>query len=228
MLHGFASTGRHWDRVAAALPRDRFTPLALNLGDADPLTPEGVTKLVAASTDGPFVLVGYSMGGRLALHAALAIPERISRLVLISTSAGIADGTQRAARKLADDALAEEIERSPISSFIERWRTTPLFARDPDWVQAEVAADERRCEPARLAVSLRQLGAGAMTPVWDRLHELRMPVSVLAGEDDAAYSAAGRRLAAAIENSTLRTLPGVGHRVALEAPDEVAVAIGAG
>lgn len=225
LLHGFASTARHWDRVIAALPRDRLTPLALNLTDAEPLTPDGVSMLVAQSVGERFVLAGYSMGGRVALHTALAIPDRISRLVLVSTSAGLADDTERAARRAADEALAQEIEGGSIDAFIERWQALPLFAHDPPWVHAEVAADERRCTPPALAACLRGLGAGAMRPLWDRLGELRMPVTILAGGNDAAYDKVGRRLAASTPNSAFISVPGVGHRVALEAPGEVARAL---
>ena len=225
LLHGFAATARHWDRVLAALPPERFTPLALDLAGADPLTPDGVCALVAGSCDERFVLVGYSMGGRLALHTALAIPERVSRLVLLSASAGIADAGERAARRAADEALAAAIEQDTIEEFVERWRRVTLFASDPDWVRDEVAADERRCSPAVLAATLRNLGAGSMAPVWDRLGELHMPVALLAGANDGAYLDAARRLAAAIERATLSVVPAAGHRLALQAPEAVAAAI---
>jgi 2-succinyl-6-hydroxy-2,4-cyclohexadiene-1-carboxylate synthase len=227
-LHGFAATARHWDGVIAALPPGRFTPIALSISDADPLAPDGVTRLVRDCTQGRFVLVGYSMGGRLALHTALAIPERIERLVLVSAAAGIEDAGARADRRAADEALAEEIEHGSISSFIERWRAVPLFAQDPAWVAEAVAADQLRCSPATLAGCLRGLGAGAMTPMWDRLGELRMPVAVLAGADDVSYEQAGRRLAAGIGDASFRALAGVRHRVALQAPAVVAAAIATG
>ena len=224
-LHGFAATARHWDRVVDALPPERFTPLALDLADADPLTPDGVAALVAGSCYERFVLVGYSMGGRLALHTALAIPERVGRLVLISASAGIADAGERADRRAADEALAAAIEQDSIEEFVERWRRVPLFANDPDWVREEVAADELRCSPAVLAATLRNLGAAAMTPMWDRLGELRMPVALLTGANDGAYVDAGRRMAAAIGHATLSVVPAVGHRLALEAPKAVVAAV---
>ena len=204
--------------MIATLPAGRFTPIALNLTGATPLTPDGVTTLVGDAADGPLVLAGYSMGGRLALHAALAIPQRIARLVLISTSPGIEDAGERSARRAADDALAAQIERGTIAEFVERWRGVPLFAHDPDWVHDEVAADE-------LAAALRSLGVGAMTPMWDRLSELRMPVEVVVGADDAAYEATGRRLAASIGNATVRAVAGVGHRVVLQAPHAVVDAL---
>jgi 2-succinyl-6-hydroxy-2,4-cyclohexadiene-1-carboxylate synthase len=224
LLHGFAGTARHWDRVVAALPPGRFEPVAIDLADADPLTPEGVATLVVAA--GPFTLAGYSMGGRLALHTALAHPRRIARLVLISTSAGIEDASERSSRRAADDLLAEEIEQGSISSFIERWARVPLFADDPAWVRQEVAVDERRCATDVLARCLRALGAGAMAPMWERLGELTMPVALLAGERDSAYVAHGRRLAQSIDGASFTEVVGAGHRLALEAPDAVADAIG--
>jgi 2-succinyl-6-hydroxy-2,4-cyclohexadiene-1-carboxylate synthase len=227
LLHGFAGTARHWDRVIAELPAGRFAPVALNLTNADPLTPDGVTRLVSSATAAePAIVVGYSMGGRLALHAALAIPDRVVRLVLISASAGIEDPTEREARRVADAALAEEIERTSIESFISRWRAQPLFAHDPERVAEEIAADERRCTPAGLAAMLRGLGPGTIAPMWDRLGELTMAVDVLAGELDPAYVVHGRRIAAGAGRSSFRCVPAVGHRVALQAPHEVARALG--
>ncbi len=225
LLHGFAATPRHWDRVVAALPAGRFAPTALDLADADPPTPAGVRALVEAIVPERFVLVGYSMGGRLALDFALAAPARIERLVLVSTSAGIEDATERAARRASDEALAASIEREPIEAFVARWQAVALFARDPDWVKEAVAVDERRCSPAVLAASLRAFGPGVMGPMWGRLHELEMPAAILAGAEDANYVRAGRRLADALPRSSLEVVPGVGHRLALEAPEAVVRAI---
>ena len=221
LLHGFAGTARHWDRVLAF----GVDALTLTLSDADPLTPDGVAGLAAAAAPGRFTLAGYSMGGRLALHAALAMPERVERLVLISASAGIEDAEERARRRAADEALAVEIDGHEIEWFVERWRAVPLFAGDAPWVVEEVARDERRCAPATLAACLRGFGPGTMAPVWDRLGELTMPVTVLAGERDEQYVAAGRRLAATIGNAELQIVAGAGHRLALEAPAAIATAL---
>jgi len=227
-LHGFAGTPHHWDRVLASLAPGRFEPIALDIGAAEPLTPDGVAALVAARTPERFILAGYSMGGRLALHTALTFADRVAQLVLVSTSAGIDDRAARAARRAADDTLAASIEQGSIESFIERWRALSLFAGDPDWVQEEVALEERRCTPSLLAQSLRTLGPGAMEPMWGRLGELSMPAAILAGERDSSYVAAGRRLAAAIADATLTVAPRVGHRLALEAPVAIAEALGRG
>jgi 2-succinyl-6-hydroxy-2,4-cyclohexadiene-1-carboxylate synthase len=224
LLHGFAGTARHWDRVAALAP-GRCEPLALSLADADPVTADGVAALVSARAPARFVLAGYSMGGRVALAAALALGERVSRLVLVSASAGIEDDAARARRRAADEALAAEIERRGVEWFVVRWRGVPLFAGDPAWVVEEVARDERRLTPAALAASLRGLGPGAMAPMWERLGELPMPVAVLAGERDTRYVAEGRRLASMIREATLEVVARAGHRLALEAPAAVARAL---
>ncbi|HEY5390138.1 MAG TPA: alpha/beta hydrolase, partial [Solirubrobacteraceae bacterium] len=110
LLHGFAGTPEHWRRVIAELPPKRFAPVPLDIARIEPLTPDGVVAAVAAAAPARFVLAGYSMGARLALHAALAMPERLERLVLVSGTAGI-DARERGARLAADEALAEEIER---------------------------------------------------------------------------------------------------------------------
>ncbi len=222
LLHGFAGTARHWDRVLA-FGLDAVTP---TLSDADPLTPDGVAALAAAAVPGRFALAGYSMGGRLALHAALAMPERVERLVLISASAGIEDAGERARRRVVDEALAEEIEGHDIDWFIERWRAVPLFAGDAPAIVDEVARDERRCTPTTLAECLRAFGPGTMSPVWDRLGELAMPVTVLAGERDEQYVQAGRRLVQMLPHAELQVVADAGHRLALEAPEAIATALG--
>ena len=222
LLHGFAGTPRHWDRVLGF----GVDGLTLALSDADPLTPDGVAGLAAAAAPGRFTLAGYSMGGRLALHAALAMPERVERLVLISASAGIEDAAARIRRREADEALATQIAGHDIEWFVERWRALSLFAQDPAWIVEDVARDERRCTPAALASCLREFGPGAMAPMWDRLGELAMPVTVLAGERDEQYVAAGRRLAEAIADAELQVVADAGHRLALEAPHAIATALG--
>src|SRR5581483_9361872 len=119
LLHGFTQTGASWERVAAMLP-ERYRPLAPDIrghgaaSELEPVTLEGVIEDVSAGVSGPFVLVGYSMGGRIGLHAALALGDRVARLVLIGASPGIADSAQRAQRRAEDERLADELEALPI------------------------------------------------------------------------------------------------------------------
>ena len=230
LLHGFAGTRHTWDAVAAELDGERYRPLALDLpghGDAAAVRPIGFQSCVAdvlAQAPAHFTLGGYSLGGRIALHVALAAPERVSRLVLVSSTAGIEDEGERAQRLAADERLADEIVTGPFQMFIERWRDQPLFSGDPPHVRAAAVADQLRNRPDDLAAALRGLSTGAMTPLWRRLGELTMPVTVLAGERDAKFRALAGRLAAALPDAHLCVVPG-GHALALESPAAVAAAL---
>jgi 2-succinyl-6-hydroxy-2,4-cyclohexadiene-1-carboxylate synthase len=231
LLHGFAGTRRRWRPVVRRLRTQRYRPLALDLrghGDAAharPVTFAACTADVLAATAGRFALCGYSLGGRLALHVALAAPERVTRLVLLSATAGIEDPAERAARRRADEALADELEHGTIEAFADRWTAQPLFAGTAPAVVAAWRADIARNEPSGLAAALRGVGAGAMEPLWERLSALGVPASVVAGERDGRYVALARRLAAALPRAELVIVPGAGHGLAREAPAAVARAL---
>jgi 2-succinyl-6-hydroxy-2,4-cyclohexadiene-1-carboxylate synthase len=231
LLHGFSGTAHAWDGVSERLEHERYLPLALDLpghggqGHAPaPITFEACVQSVLARAPERFALCGYSLGGRVALHVALAAPGRVSRLVLVSASAGIEDPQERAARRRSDERLAQELEHEPFERFIERWRSQPLFAAEPARAGELARADQRRNRPAALAAALRGLGTGAMEPLWSRLPELSMPATVVVGERDAKYLALGRRMAQALPRGELVVLPG-GHGLPLELPGELARAI---
>lgn len=229
LLHGFTQTARMWDAVAAALTgREVLAADLRGHGTAAAARPVDTAALVSdvlALAPPRFALGGYSMGGRLALHVALAAPERVAALGLVSTTAGIEDPGERARRRAADEALAAAIERDGIQAFADRWGALPLWDGQPPEVRAAARAERLRQDPAGLAASLRGFGTGAMEPVWDRLGELRMPAVVLAGDRDAKFAAIGRRLAGALPAARLEVIPGAGHAVALEAPAAVAAAL---
>src|SRR4051812_1005555 len=108
LLHGFTQTGASWGGVLRALA-GRYRALAPDLG-AGPWEVE-LDRLEPLVSGAPAVLAGYSMGGRLALALALRRPERVARLVLVSASPGLGLAEERAARRTADAALADRIER---------------------------------------------------------------------------------------------------------------------
>jgi 2-succinyl-6-hydroxy-2,4-cyclohexadiene-1-carboxylate synthase len=218
--------------VAALLPRERFVPLALDLpghGEAAdaprPITFAGCVEHVLARAPARFVLCGYSQGGRVALHVALAAPRRVARLVLVSTGAGIEDEAERARRRRADHELADDLERGPYDEFIERWRSQPLFAHEPPEVRELARADQRRNRPDALAAALRGIGTGEMEPLWGRLGEVSMPVTVVVGERDGKFQALGRRMVGSLPDARLLVVPG-GHGLALESPASLAAALG--
>jgi hypothetical protein len=159
MLHGFGGTARHWDRVVALLDRERYSPLALELADAQPLSLAGAIDLIAAvarAVRAVRVLDGWPCR---ASTSRVAMPERVSRLVLVSASAGIEDpGSAPRTGLLPTNAWRGRSSAGTVEDFVARWRETPLFAADPDWVQdagrrrhpqAHARADrERRCAPS--------------------------------------------------------------------------------
>ena len=223
LLHGFTHTGASWAPVRASLG-ESYRALAPDIrghglaAAARPITLEAVVADVSALVHGPFALAGYSMGGRIALHVALALPEALQRLVLIGASPGIADAGEREARRRADERLAEEIESIGIEQFAERWERSPLLAGQPP----SSRRDRLRNTPQGLARALRGLGTGALPPLWGRLGDLRVPVTLIAGERDEKFVAIARQMARLLPDARLELVAQAGHAVHLEAPEEVA------
>jgi 2-succinyl-6-hydroxy-2,4-cyclohexadiene-1-carboxylate synthase len=232
LLHGFTNTGASWDPVRAALGT-RYRPIAPDIrghgaaSDAQPVGLEEVIDDIAvAAGEAPFTLGGYSMGGRIALHAALALPGRVRRLVLVGASPGIALDDERIERRRDDDSLADEIERCSIEAFARRWARTPVLAGVSDEIARAAHEDRLRNTPAGLARALRGLGTGALPSLWDRLNELAMPVTLLVGERDEKFQGIALEMAARIADATVTVIPGAGHAAHLEAPELVAAAFG--
>ncbi len=221
LVHGFTQTGRSWRYITTQLIGDHevTTVDAPGHGGSSTLRLDlwgGADALVA--TGGKATYVGYSMGGRLCLHAALSHPTSIDRLVLLGAAPGIDDAAQRSARRRADDALATDIEHDGVDSFLTRWLANPMFSGLP--VDPADIQDRRRNTAAGLASSLRLAGSGAQEPLWDRLSELVMPVLVLAGEHDTKFTGIGRAMAASIgDNASFGTVPDAGHSAHLEQPE---------
>jgi 2-succinyl-6-hydroxy-2,4-cyclohexadiene-1-carboxylate synthase len=220
LLHGFTQTRRSWERIADAIG-DRYETVTVDApghgrSDGVRLDLAGAATALAEEV-GPAIYVGYSMGGRLALHVAVARPDVVERLVLVSASPGIADPTVRAERRAADDRLADEIERDGVDAFLERWLALPLFARLPT---DAAGIEQRRANSATgLASSLRLAGTGAQDSLWGRLDQLTMPVLLVVGEHDAKFRAIAAEMATAIPGgATVEVIGGAGHVVHLEQP----------
>jgi 2-succinyl-6-hydroxy-2,4-cyclohexadiene-1-carboxylate synthase len=229
LVHGFTQSARTWGRFGQVLAGRRRL-LALDApGHGSSFAVEAdlaagaelMADAVAGAGAGPAPWLGYSMGGRFALHVALARPEAVSALVVISATAGIDDPAERDARRAGDEALARRLEAEGLEEFLRSWLAQPLFAT----LSPEAAGLDERLggSAAGLASSLRRAGTGTMTPLWDRLGELAGPVLVVAGELDAKYRALAGRLVGAIgPRAELAVVPGAGHACHLEAPEVVA------
>ncbi len=238
LLHGFTHTGASWGPVVAALaesyraPGEGYRAVAPDIrghgsaSDRVPAALEGVLHDFAMVAPARCTLAGYSMGGRLALHIALALPGRVDRLVLIGASPGIADPIEREARRRDDARLAGEIEGSTMEQFAARWAQTPVLAGQSPSVAAAVHADRLRNDPAGLARALRGLGTGALASLWDRLPEIEMPVVLVVGERDQKFRAVAAEMASGLPRAEVVVVPDAGHAVHLEAPGAVAQVIG--
>jgi 2-succinyl-6-hydroxy-2,4-cyclohexadiene-1-carboxylate synthase len=226
LVHGFTQTARSWDAMTPLLRARRPSAdiVAVDLpghGTAATVRADlwqSADLLTAAA--GPATYVGYSMGGRIALHAALAHPRTVERLVLIGATAGIDDDDERADRRRADDLLADRLEAIGVAAFVDEWLSTPLFER-------LTSANDQRRDRLRntapgLASSLRSTGTGTQTPLWDRLDEIEAPVLVLVGEEDPKFRALGERLVSELRHGEMAVIPGAGHSVHLEAPVQTA------
>jgi 2-succinyl-6-hydroxy-2,4-cyclohexadiene-1-carboxylate synthase len=166
------------------------------------------------------VVVGYSMGGRLALRAVLREPWSYRALVLLGATPGIEEEGQRRSRKAADDELASWMETAGIQAIVDHWERQPVFATQaPDLVERQ-RRGRMSHEPARLAAMLRATGQGVLPPVWHELHRLTMPVLAVAGERDDRYAQIAERMAREVPRGQAALVSDAGHAAHLEQPDE--------
>ena len=235
LLHGFTLNGTTWRELVAKMPPGWrwIMPDIRGHGDTR-IEPGAPVTMDACTSDLEMLwgalgverthLVGYSMGGRLALHVAVRLPDRIRSLLTIGAHAGL-DEEARAGRRQGDEALADRIERFGVEPFVNYWSAQPLFSgleRRGAAFTAMLRAQRMMNRPDGLAASLRGMGAGAMEPLWDELPRISVPCTFVAGVDDAAFVNAARRLVAAVPGARLEIVPKSGHAVQMERPGATA------
>lgn len=233
LLHGFTLNAASWGDLLDKLAMPGMQVIALDMlghGQSDaPSDPRrysiehcqadiiGVLQTLGIREA---ILLGYSMGARIALYTAFAGFFRA--IILESASPGLADPAAREQRRMSDEELAARIEREGVAAFVEYWEHIPLFAS-----QNKVAIEQRVELHAQrlanradgLANSLRGVGTGAQPSLHAHLSELDLPTLLLAGTLDTKFCAIARQMAQQLPGAQLHIIPDAGHTVHLEQPD---------
>lgn len=229
-LHGFTLHGGSLQPFATQLGETVLAPDLPGHGrtNIDPISMETAILAVCnllAESEIPPMLLGYSQGGRIALEVALARPELVSSLVLISTSPGLGP-RERSLRRVADDALASRIERIGTERFIDEWLANPMTATDRVSPEQRKADRNIRLENTAtgLAAALRGMGQASIPDLREHLSELTMPICLVAGSNDAKYAGLAREMGTSVGTDPV-IVPGAGHNVLLEQPKAVVVEV---
>lgn len=233
LLHGFTREARAWEPLLAALEGYRVVRVDL-IGHGRSDAPaaasrysmahavEDLTALLHHLSIEKTALLGYSLGGRVALHFAIAAADRLTALVIESAAPGIEDPAARTARVESDEKLAQSLLTDGIEAFADRWQAQPLFASQSR-LAPEVLAEQRRqrieASPLGLANSLRGMGAGAQDYILDRLDAIDAPALFLAGALDTRYADLAPVMAAKVPGAQHAIIEDAGHTTHLEQPD---------
>ncbi|MBT9672691.1 2-succinyl-6-hydroxy-2,4-cyclohexadiene-1-carboxylate synthase [Secundilactobacillus kimchicus] len=233
LLHGFMGSHHDYDKVAKRLPGTVIVPDLLGHGETEARAGVGfdMTTQVAVlhellhqsySALLPLTIVGYSMGGRVAIAYAASYPADVLRLVVESGRPGLATEAERLARQAHDAQLADRLLTAGLPAFVLKWEQLPLFASQRHLsvvVQQAVRVGRLRQSPSNLARSLREMGTGQQPNYWPELPKITVPVTLLTGELDTKFTAIARMMLAQLPKATHNVIAGVGHNVHLEAPD---------
>lgn len=224
-LHGFTGTGDTWKEIASSIPCHAVMPDLAGHGRTLPATfnLEAEAKAMKQIMDDAEILsfhvVGYSMGGRLALALAILYPTSVRSLVLESASPGLDTEAERELRRQSDEKLAQKIEQDGIETFVDFWEKIPMFETQkslPAPIRESVRRERLSQSTSGLASSLRGMGTGAQKSYWNRLHELTMPVLLLTGTLDQKFTNIARRMKTSIPNCKWIEFDGAGHAVHVE------------
>jgi 2-succinyl-6-hydroxy-2,4-cyclohexadiene-1-carboxylate synthase len=233
-LHGFTGSAANWEHLFDQLALPAMQLIAIDmLGHGQSSAPEDPERytmqhcqadILAVLTElgvvpGEAILLGYSMGGRIALYTAFS--HFFRALILESASPGLADPTERAQRRRSDTVLAASIERDGMASFVEHWEQLPLFASQsnlPEEIRQALHRQRLSNRVQGLANSLRGVGTGEQSDLHERLPSLTLPVLLIAGELDTKFCSIARQMEQQLPNARLQIVPGAGHTVHLEQP----------
>jgi len=230
-LHGFTSSANDWKKTAEIVD-NRFNKIAVDLighGKSDAPTefeqysPSSMNAqlldIINHFTKGKVILLGYSMGGRVALSFAINYQDRIKGLMLESTSAGIEDPVEREERIKSDKELADFIEANSIEKFIDHWMNLEIFGtqkRFSNDLLQKLRMEKLQNSSIGLANSLRGFGTGRMPYLGDKLSSLDFPVLLLTGGLDSKFTQINKDLVENFSSANHQIIKNAGHNVHLE------------
>jgi 2-succinyl-6-hydroxy-2,4-cyclohexadiene-1-carboxylate synthase len=237
-LHGFAGSPESWSRVFERLPSNRVR-LGVRLPGHHPRAPvtadsfeaavDALAAALAAESPDAAHLVGYSLGGRVALGITVRHPALVRRLTLIGAHPGLPTAQARQQRRQADAAWTRLLRSRGIEAFVDTWERQPVFATQQS-MGAELLAMQRRVrlshDPRQLADAMDILGLGAMPDWTPHLPALRLPVQLVIGERDEKFGRLAEQMAQQLPNVTVHRARDAGHNVVLEAPERIAEILG--
>lgn len=215
-LHGFTGNSGDWDNFFEHMPKD-YCPFSYDLiGHGLSDSPTNIeyykeeSQLLQLKEVIDFfnlkniTLLGYSMGGRLALSFALKYPELVNSLILESTTAGIQGNAEAGERRQKDKELADFILTNNISKFVTEWMNKDLFRglrNLPEEIFDRIYQSKLKNSKVGLANSLLGFGTGSMQNLWENLEQIKCPVLLMTGKNDEKFTLLAKKMAAKIENS---------------------------
>lgn len=237
LLHGFLGCGEDFQTMMEYWAQD-FYCLAPDLPghgqsrSLDPLYPpaygmEAVGNLLVQWLTllrlESCYLLGYSLGGRLALYLLLHYPQWFKAGILVSASPGLADVQERSRRRWDDRQVAQRLMTTPLPEFLRDWYAQPLFGSlnqhpgFPDLFQRRLRNDRQQ-----LARCLEDMGLGSQPNLWPHLAQLRCPLLCVVGEQDTKFQMINRAMGHQSSWITLKTIASASHVPQMEQPQEFA------
>lgn len=209
----------HFNTLTVDLPGFGGTPSAgIDYGMGD--IAEGIRQLLISLDIQKVDILGYSMGGRVALAFIASHPEYVGRAVLESSSPGIASGEERETRRHADGRRAARINED-FPAFIASWEGMGLFSSQqslPDKTLEQQRQNRLSQQPEEASDSLMKYGTGVQPSYWEKLGDIRRPVLLLAGGQDEKFIRINSSMSELLPDARLEIIDGAGHNIHMEAP----------
>lgn len=231
LLHGFTGDSSTWDNIHLGGAFQKITIDILGHGktesplDSKRYSMNNVAEDIATILDQLSIkqahILGYSMGGRLALSFAMKHPNRVRSLLLESSSPGLKTKVERKNRIIQDEKLCKMIHDEGIAKFVDYWERIPLFESQQLLsieIRNRIRNQRLKNNPIGLMNSLRGMGTGVQPSWWDKLDQLTMPVLLMCGELDEKYCVLAQRMKELILHANLVEFSGLGHAIHVEDP----------